>query len=276
MCKIQVDIVEYSTDFRENHHMEIYQLIVLCVAAAASSFIKNTAAIGAGVFLTPVLAAVFPAKIALGLGAPILIATDISSLKNYWGEWENPREILRIGLAAIPGALLGACVINIIPNHVLKIGIGVFAILFSVYHFAKDLRLLGPMWPSSRTRTCEPQPSSGSIFSTTIGVLGGLASILAHAGGLVFSLYYVGRQLEKRCLTASLIALFCFSDVVKLIAYFNIGILSVHSCLIILAMFPAIILSGKLGNFLNQKIRSEVFRRIILALVFVSAVNLLR
>lgn len=255
--------------------METYQLIVLCAAAVASSFVKNSAAIGAGVFLTPVLASVFPPKIALGLGAPILIATDVASLKNYWGEWQNPKEVLRIGISTIPGAVLGAFIINIVPNQVLKIGIGIFAILFSVYHLTKESSLFGRIWPSPAVSTCDLPLCSSTASCTLVGVFGGLASILAHAGGLVFSLYYVGKKLDKRCLMASLIVVFCFCDVVKLVAYLNIGILSAHSCLIILAMAPVIILGGNLGNFLNQKIRTEVFRKIVLVLVFVSAVNLL-
>ncbi|AFM24604.1 sulfite exporter TauE/SafE family protein [Desulfomonile tiedjei] len=255
--------------------MEVYQIVVLCAAAVASSFIKNTAALGAGVFLTPVLAAVFPPKIALGLGAPILIATDVSSMKNYWGEWENPKEVLRIGISAIPGVILGACIINVVPNNILKTGIGTFALLFSVYHLVKESRLYRSIQPSPTTATGDAPLCSGTVSCTLVGVFGGLASILAHAGGLVFSLYYVGKKLEKRCLMASLIAVFCFSDVVKLIAYLNIGVLSADSCLIILAMSPIIILGGNLGNFLNRKMRTEVFRKIVLLLVFVSAINLL-
>jgi uncharacterized membrane protein YfcA len=255
--------------------MEIYQLVVLCAAAVASSFVKNTAALGAGVFLTPVLATVFPAKIALGLGAPILIATDVASLKNYWGEWEDPKELLRIGLAAIPGALFGVCVIDFVPSHVLKVGIGIFALVFSVYHFVKELRSTSASESPDTVPASDPPPKIGAVSRSIIGALGGVASVLAHSGGLVFSFYYVSKRLEKRCLMASLMALFCVSDVVKLIAFLKIGILSVDSCLIILAMSPAIILSGNLGNFLNQKIRTTVFRRIVLLLVFVSAVNLL-
>ncbi len=81
--------------------------MVLALATAASSLIKNGAAVGSGIFLLPVLALVFPPKIALGLGAPVMLASDLMGIRNYWGEWDDWHEILRIILAASVGIALG-------------------------------------------------------------------------------------------------------------------------------------------------------------------------
>jgi uncharacterized membrane protein YfcA len=65
--------------------MEVYQLVILAVATTASAIIANGVAIGAGIFLLPVLSLAFLAKVALGLGAPLMFVSNVVGIKNYWG-----------------------------------------------------------------------------------------------------------------------------------------------------------------------------------------------
>ena len=67
--------------------MEVYQLVILAAATSASAVISNGVAIGAGIFLLPVLSLAFPAKVALGSGAPLMFVASLVGIKNYWREW---------------------------------------------------------------------------------------------------------------------------------------------------------------------------------------------
>lgn len=158
--------------------MDIHQIVVLGVAIAASSIIKNGAAVGSGIFLLPVLALAFPPKIALGLGAPAMLASDLMGIRNYWREWGDWHEIVRIVLAALVGIVLGSFLLRSIPVDIFKMGIGGFAVAFALYHLCKDAGLAPPV-----TKRRPPTAGGDMAASLCIGALGGVATILAHAGG---------------------------------------------------------------------------------------------
>lgn len=245
----------------------------MAVAAAASSIIKNGAAVGSGIFLLPVLALAFPPKIALGLGAPIMLASDIIGLWNYWGEWRtHAYDVLRLIIMGLFGIALGAYFIHVIPADIFKKGIGLFALSFSLYHYFRDLKIF-PVKP--RTDDDSTHKLSDWRAWVPIGFLGGIATVLAHAGGMVWSTYFVRKHLEKRVLVSSLILLFSMSDLIKVIAYMKIGILSTESNIIVLCMIPIVVISSNFGNMLNKKIHPIHFRRVILALIAFVGVNLL-
>lgn len=68
--------------------MGFSELIVLAAAVFVSAVIGNGVGIGSGIFLVPVLTLVLPSKLALGIGAPAMLISDIVGLRYYWKEWE--------------------------------------------------------------------------------------------------------------------------------------------------------------------------------------------
>ncbi|MGO9175860.1 MAG: TSUP family transporter [Desulfobaccales bacterium] len=85
----------------------------------------------------------------------------------------------------------------------------------------------------------------------------------------------MGRNLDKRCLVSTLLLLFAFSNLLEIFTYGGIGILSPQSTLIVLAMSPITILSSNFGNFLNKKVRPELFRNIVLLIILVAGISLI-
>ncbi len=254
--------------------MEVHQLLILAVATTASAIISNGVAIGAGIFLLPVLSLAFPAKVALGLGAPLMFVSNVVGIRNYWGEWGEWRELLRFALAATLGIVLGSCLINIIPNHLFKIGVGIFAIGFSVFQLIKGHSARLGFRPL-KAALSETGLQGSKALAVSVGFLGGLVTVLCHAGGAVWSTYFIGRNLDKRRLVSTLLLLFAFSNLLKIFTYWGIGILSPQSTLIVLAMSPIIILSSNFGNFLNKKVRPELFRDIVLLIILVAGISLI-
>ena len=102
----------------------ISQRILLCSrnpifflpAGFLSGLIKTGVGVGSGLVLLPTLALVFPAKVALGLGAPMLLASDIIGLHYYWKQWLPRRELTRLFLAVIPGLFIGIVLLPMIPG----------------------------------------------------------------------------------------------------------------------------------------------------------------
>ena len=246
--------------------MSYSEIIVISIAAVGSAIIKNGVGVGAGIFLLPVLALVLPPKVALGLGAPAMLISDIVGVKNYWGEWDKKELMILLPLAAI-GVLLGCYLIKITPDTLFKQCVGIFALLFSSVHIVKMIRNIH----INRKITKRPviEKSDRSNLSTMLfGFLGGVASAVAHAGGLMLSVYMIQNRANPRVFVGTLVLFFAIINLFKLFAYLNIGIITTKTLVLVAAVSPVIVLGGYIGNMLNKKIPHELFKLIILVLIF--------
>ena len=155
--------------------------LFLAAAGFLSGLIKTGVGVGSGLVLLPTLALIFPAKVALGLGAPMLLASDIIGLHYYWKQWLPRRELARLFLAIIPGLFTGIVLLPMIPGKAFRIGVGIFGALYA----------LGMLWPQFPVTTLlkkgfgklnahcgdsEEQNRKGAYF---YGFLGGLSTVLA-------------------------------------------------------------------------------------------------
>lgn len=250
--------------------MSVTEICIIAIAGLCSGIIKNGVGIGSGIFLLPTLSLAFPAKVALGLGAPLMLASDVIGLRYYWKQWTTTPELMRILLSALPGLLVGTVLLPIIPGKAFRVGVGVFGMLYS----------LGMLWPSlpliifikKISSVINTRYASKQIY--IYGAMGGVATVLAHAGGLVWSLYLVTRNLDKRIFVGTIILLFFITNTYKTIAYLYIGMLTPSSLLSVLPAIPFVFLGSYLGNLANKKLNSALFRKIVLATIFVVSFNM--
>jgi len=246
------------------------EIALVALAVFGSALIKNSVGIGAGIFLLPFLALVFPAKLALGLGAPAMLISDVVGLRNYWREW-NKKELGILIPPAVIGVFVGAIIIKMVPDTLFKIGVGVVAILFSSYHIGKAVfkrkdEHLKPVGESANSK---------KYLTLLFGFLGGTASTVIHAGGMVMSIYLLQRPMDKRAFVGTLVVFFAVLNFLKIGAYLKIGIMSSEIALLVAAMSPIIIFGGWFGNFLNKRFSQDLFRVIVLMIIFIIGMKLM-
>lgn len=247
------------------------EIILVAIAVFGSAVIKNSVGIGAGIFLLPFLALVFPPKLALGLGAPAMLISDLIGIRNYWREW-NKRELVILVPPAVAGVFAGVVIIKTVPDTMFKFGVGVVAVLFSSYHLVRPFFKRAPSKSViQHNKACDPKTSLILVF----GFLGGTASTVIHAGGLVMSIYLLHRPVDKRAFVATLVSFFAVLNSLKVGAYLEIGILSANTAFLVAAMSPVIILGGWFGNFLNMRFSQELFRAIVLIIILMIGMRLL-
>lgn len=253
--------------------MSFFEIIICLVAVVGSAVIKNGVGVGAGIFLLPFLALVFPPKLALGLGAPAMLISDLVGVKNYWREWDLEELKLLLPLA-LAGVVFGSFLIEITPDILFKQCVGLFAILFSSFHLLKMLR-----FRYVNRQTLKPQSVKKSnwrsISTVLFGFVVGVAGTVAHAAGLMMSVYMIQKNDNPRIFVGTLVLFFAIMNIFKLIAYSKIGIISYQTLLLVCILSPAIILGGYAGNALNKKIPQELFRLIVLVLIFFIGIRLL-
>lgn len=246
--------------------MDASQWIIIGVAMVGSAIIKNGVGIGAGIFMLPFLAMVLPSKLALGIGAPAMLISDIVGLKTYWGEWDAA-ELKRLVPTGIAGVILGGYLVNIIPGAWFRLGIGIIAVLFSAFQLAQPWYLRRKGGPA-RAEALNDGPRS-SFAGWLFGFLGGLASSIAHAGGMVMSMYMLQTQTDKRRFVGTFIFFFAITNLMKLLTYFQIGILTSDVAVWVGAMSPLIICGGLFGNVLNKRVSQSTFRTVVLTIILV-------
>jgi uncharacterized membrane protein YfcA len=245
-----------------------FDYAIIAIAAVGSAVIKNGVGVGAGIFMLPFLSLVLPAKFALGLGAPIMLVSDVAGVANYWNEW-NKKELLLLLPPAVLGVMLGASMITIIPNGLFRFWVGLFAIGFSAYQLLK-LKQSTPRAPARWIRVSMSKKAMPLLF----GLLGGMASSVIHAGGLVMSLYLLQGEGDKRAFVGTFVLFFAIVNLLKVLAYVQIDILNAEIVILAAVLSPLIILGGFLGNALNKKVSQKTFRAVVLALILLIGVNL--
>jgi len=246
------------------------EIILVALAVFGSAVIKNSVGIGAGIFLLPFLALVFPPKLALGLGAPAMLISDVIGVKNYWREW-NKKELCILIPPAVAGVFIGVMIIQVVPDRMFKFGVGVLAMLFSSFHLIKSICRR----KHDALNHLDYSPGAKTSLTLIFGFLGGTASTVIHAGGLVMSIYLLHRPVDKRAFVATLVSFFAVLNFLKLGAYLEIGIISSGIALWVTAMSPVIILGGWFGNFLNKRFSQDLFRAIVLIIIFLIGMRLL-
>ena len=251
-------------------------IIIIALAGFFSGIIKTGVGVGAGMFLLPTLALAFPAKVALGLGAPMMLVSDVIGLRYYWKQWLPRVELGRLFLAALPGLVLGVVLLPLIPGRTFRVCVGLFGACYA-------LSLLWPGFPpavalkrlvSGLNARCAGGETDRKLGAYAYGFLGGLSTVLAHAGGLVWSLYLITAARDRRVFVGTTIILFFITNICKTISYIYIDILSIESLLRVLTAVPVILLGSYFGNIINKKCNHALFRKIVLCFIFLTSVSL--
>ncbi|MBC8421005.1 MAG: sulfite exporter TauE/SafE family protein [Desulfobacterales bacterium] len=243
---------------------------IIAIAAIGSAVIKNGVGVGAGIFMLPFLSLVLPAKVALGLGAPIMLVSDIAGVVYYWKEWDK-RELLLLLPPAVLGVVVGASMIKVIPNELFRFWVGLFAIGFSSYQLLKLIQSR----PEASAGWVKRVPKPKEAIPLFFGFVGGMASSVIHAGGLVMSFYLIQKSRDKRAFVGTFVLFFAIINLLKVFAYVSIDILNVEIVLLAAIISPLIILGGFWGNALNKRVSQKTFRAVVLALILVIGIGLL-
>lgn len=172
--------------------------------------------------------------------------------------------------SALIGVVTGMLFINFVSDGFFKIFIGTAALFFSLYHLVKNEHASNRFAGGLGMQGVD----SGKL-AVLFGFLGGTASTLVHAGGMVMSIYLANRHKDQRGFVATLVLFFGIINLSKWIAYTHAGVLTWDASIVIWAISPVIILGGFIGDIINRKLQYSLFRTIILILILVFGLRLL-
>ncbi|WP_439549233.1 sulfite exporter TauE/SafE family protein [Falsiroseomonas sp.] len=232
-------------------------------AVLLTGITKAGFASGAGNSMVPLMSLVIPAPQAAGIALPLLCAMDIASLKAWWGKWSK-EQLWIIMPGGLLGVLIGAAIFGFLPDAAVKLMVGAIALIF----------LARSLWQGRPGRATPPPATSSRPKGAFWGMMSGLTSTIAHAGGPPLAVYLYPLRLERAALAATTVVFFGVVNYVKLVPYFLLGQLSLTNVLTSLLLLPLVPVGVRMGIWLQGRMSDKVFYRIVYVMLAVSGTKL--
>lgn len=229
--------------------------LVAVTLVAFAGVLRGFSGFGSAMVLAPTLAALYPLTVAVPLVILLEIALSFQLLPGAMRRvvW---REIGVMSAAALPGLLLGAWLLAVVPGTVLRLGISAAIIVFLVL-IAMKVRRHGA------------KTTAGLAGA---GLLSGVANGASGVGGPPIVLYYLAGDDSSAALRATVICYFFVIDVASAMIYGAQGLLTRDVALLTAMCVPGAIAGVWLGSRLFDKASEETYRRVAYGLIAAVAV----
>jgi len=223
---------------------------------------------GLGMLTTPLTVLAFarsdrPTAFAIGVLLPLLCAGDAFSMYHYWGKWER-RNLRYLLPGVVVGVVIGVQLVGQFSARELNVAIGVLAVLFVLFQFAKEIIF-----------RAEGAFSPNHLIGVPCGIAAGITSTFAHGAGPVVSVFLIPQKMPKQIYVGTTVLVFAWLNWIKLPFFVAGGLITVESLKSSLAFLPLIPVGVWLGLWLNQKVSETLFSRLVYLFTFLTGLELI-
>lgn len=199
---------------------------------------------GLAVLSVPLLSLVMSPIEAAIVTAPLVLVMDIFAIGQFGtGTWSKPDlKWLVPGLMA--GIAVGYFFFTAVDPNWVNIGIGVIALVFAFDYFFR-----------SRKAASEHPPSP--VLASIAGVAAGFTTFVAHSGGPPASMYLLRRGLHKSVYAGTLLAVFFFGNLVKLLPFALLALDRPDTIKAAALLVPAVPLGVWVGKKLHDRLDQQ-------------------
>jgi uncharacterized membrane protein YfcA len=220
-----------------------------------------------GILATPLLAVTLGAKEAVGLLLPLLFAADVFNFYHFWREWEN-RAVAIIVPGCLIGVLLGWPLLHVLkgaPGAEGHLGefIGAAAIVFGLLFLYRELR-------GSSPTPFRPTWQHGLLAGAATGVV----STLAHQGGLVTQMYLIPQKLTAPVFVGTTTVIYFILNLSKVPIFVVEGLIDAERLWWSAVNLPLVFIGCAIGAYLNRRMSSRLFNRIVTVMVLITGLKL--
>jgi uncharacterized membrane protein YfcA len=197
-----------------------------------------------------ILAVFMEPAVALGVMLPLLMLIDVASLPSYWRKWDwSASWVLLLG--AVPGTVLGAWFFAVADPDLIRVIIGLVAVMFVLWQTAQSRGWLAP-----------PKREMGVMSGMVAGVALGFTSFISHAGGPVAAVFLLGRGLSKTAFQATTVLVFWAVNLFKSGFYLGLGVFTRETLMLDVLLVPFAILGTWLGIRAHHFVSERTFFRV--------------
>ena len=246
--------------------MDLFDPLILALAIPAvilSGISKGGFGSGVSFAASAILALVLPPGIALAVMLPLLMLIDVVALPAYWRKW-HPVMIRDLSLGAIPGVLIGALIIAVVPVDAFRALIGFICLAFVAYQVSRDRGWL---------KIGEWVYSSKIAFG--VGASAGFSSFVSHAGGPPIAVYLLGQNLSKLQFQATTVFVFWIINLLKFPPYIALGLFDANMLLFVVGLAPFAVFGTWLGVRAHRWLNEEQFFLVTYILLVLTGLRLI-
>lgn len=218
---------------------------------------------GAAFAAASVLALVVEPGLALGVMLPLLMLIDVSTLKPYWGKWDNRAALLLI-LGSVPGVALGAALYRVADPDVFRVLIGVISIGFVVWQISVKRGII--------TAAKQVLPNWAGALA---GAVAGFTSFVSHAGGPPAAVYLLSLKPNKTTYQATTVLVFWVVNIAKFIPYAFLGMFTLQTGTANLVLAPFALLGAWLGVKAHHMVPERIFFGLTYILLIATGLKLI-
>jgi uncharacterized protein len=232
------------------------ETILFFISALISEIIGTLAGFGSSTIFLPLALLFVDFKTAIILVAIFHLFGNFSRII-FFRQGFDKRIILQFGVPSILFSLLGAFMIGILPQPVLKLVLGIFLITTSVSFLIK---------PGLKI------PTNTSTFIAG-GSVTGFITALVGTGGALRATLLQGFNIEKVKYIATAATIALATDATRIPVYLSQGFLTEQYSLYIPILFGIALAGSFIGRKIVKRINQALFRKIVLVSIILVSIK---
>lgn len=237
------------------------QFIYIGLAALIVGFTKTSVG-GVGILAILLMALAFPGKASPGIILPMLLFADILAVMFYHRECQWGILLKIFPLTAV-GVVIGYFTVEHIPTEVFERVLGIIILVMLLLEF----------YVSKKNK---PQASSSSWLTISmIGIMAGIATMIANAAGPIFGIYLLQMGLTKKEFVGTRSWFFLVLNIFKIPFSASLGLITVETLKLDLLFVPVILLGAYFGYKVLNLINLKLFKNFIRVAVLIASIRLI-
>lgn len=236
--------------------MQEVEEILFFISALIAEIIGTMAGFGSSTIFLPLALLFVDFKTAIILVAIFHLFGNLSRII-FFRQGFDKRIILQFGVPSVLLSLLGAFLIGVLPQPVLKLILGIFLVVTSVSFLAKP----GLKFPAN-TRTFI---AGGSVT--------GFITALVGTGGALRATLLQGFNIEKVRYIATTATIALATDATRIPVYISQGFLTEQYFLYLPILFAIALAGSFIGRKIVRRIDQEKFRKMVLVAIILVSVK---
>ncbi|WP_165463501.1 sulfite exporter TauE/SafE family protein [Atlantibacter sp.] len=234
-------------------------LIIVIAIMFLYTFVGICAGFGGALTTMPLITLLLPLKMAAPMSVIVGTATALYAtwLSRRETDWKSAIVLILFSFAGIP---IGLYALAYLPDHIMKIGLGAFLILYSFYSlFIPRLPVYDKAW-----------------IAVPMGAIAGALGSAFSTNGPPVVIYGMLRNLGPAAFRGTLNAFFTANNVAIIGGLATSGILTISTVKLVLFCIPTMILGSLVGQYVHKRISVKIFRIIVFLLLIASGAMLIK
>ena len=210
-----------------------------------------------GMLSVPVLALVMHPVTAAGLLLPVYVVSDMFGLYAYRHAFD--RRVLAITVPGMTlGVVLGYFTASLVSEGLVTVLIGLIGVVFALNLLIRRKTMSAPK---------PPEVAPGLFW----GTITGFTSFVSHSGGPPYQVYTMPLGMPKAVFAGTSTIAFAYVNAIKLIPYYMLGQITLHSLEKVLVLMPVAAISVFAGVRMVKLLPEKLFFQLVTwALLLVS------